>query len=1110
MKRSTITVVVLLLAGAAISQQPKFNRVFDNATINWGSITGITQDRLGYIWVGTSQILANGSGGLHRYDGTRIISFRHDPQNPNSIANNWIHCVMADSLDAVWVGTFGFGLDRLDLSTNTFTHFRHNPNDGSSLSNDTVTAILEDHLGNIWVGTFGGLDLLNKKTGKFTHYRNNPNDSSSLSSNYIQVIYEDRQGVLWIGCFDFFRGVGGLNKFNRTSGNFVRYKHDPGNPNSIANNEVGAIFEDSRGNFWVGTAGEGLHTMDRGNGSFTHHYYDPKHPEKLGPSIRKDPKDRITFISEDAAGAIWIGSFHSGINKYDPITQKTTHYGNILQNGRIVQKDSTNGFNESYAWRSFTSKDKQFWIATREGNLYNINLFKTGIPFYSINGMDGNAFYHDTKSNILWMGTGEGLVRKDMNSGSLKILQHDSLNANSLAGNNVVALRVDKEGKLWMATDNGLSRYDPYTGTFTNWRQKEGDISSRGGNFLHNLCFDHNKNVWVGSFTGLSKLDVVTGKFTNYSSNTVRCIAVGKNNEIWAGTHNGLNRLNTNTTKFSHYLKNLQIVSVYVDSKGEVWAGARNDNLYRYDRNSDQFKIFTGPNPQGLIIGVLHMLEDDKNNLWLHTPNSIVKINGNRDGVTVYGADYGVHPSNFLSDDNFISDNGQIFIGDEDGYYAFFPDQLKGNIEPPELNFIGFKLGKKPIIPMQGGIFESPIWQTKNIKLNHDQNSFSFEFGAVNFTSPGALRYHFMLENYDNSWHDIESDHQAYFYNVPPGKYILHAKAINTDGTWGEKTINIVISPPWWRTWWAYCIYGLLVFGGILVLHRFMKQRVIVAEKEKTRAKELAQAKEIEKAYHELKATQQQLIQSEKMASLGELTAGIAHEIQNPLNFVNNFSDVNAELIDEANQEIGKGNITEVKSILKDLKDNEQKINHHGRRADSIVKSMLQHSRSSSGQKEPTDINALADEYLRLAYHGMRAKDKTFNVKTETNFDSLIGKINVVPQEIGRVILNLINNAFYAVDEKRKQNLNGYEPTVSVSTKKLDGKVEIKITDNGNGIPQKLLDKIFQPFFTTKPTGQGTGLGLSLAYDIVKAHGGEITVNTDVGEYTEFILRLPS
>ncbi|WP_178987930.1 ATP-binding protein [Winogradskyella schleiferi] len=271
---------------------------------------------------------------------------------------------------------------------------------------------------------------------------------------------------------------------------------------------------------------------------------------------------------------------------------------------------------------------------------------------------------------------------------------------------------------------------------------------------------------------------------------------------------------------------------------------------------------------------------------------------------------------------------------------------------------------------------------------------------------------------------------------------------------------------------------------------------------------------ELETAIATLKSTQAQLIQSEKMASLGELTAGIAHEIQNPLNFVNNFSEVSNELIDEILEEREKKNEERdealVGDILEDIKQNLEKINHHGKRADGIVKGMLQHSRSSSGKKELTDINSLTDEYLRLAYHGLRAKDKSFNANLETDYDNGITTIDVVPQDVGRVILNLFTNAFYAVDEKKSHSKsNNYKPTVSVSTKKLQDRVEICVKDNGNGIPKTILDKIFQPFFTTKPTGKGTGLGLSMSYDIIQAHNGELQVETGEGQFTAFKIILP-
>ena len=276
------------------------------------------------------------------------------------------------------------------------------------------------------------------------------------------------------------------------------------------------------------------------------------------------------------------------------------------------------------------------------------------------------------------------------------------------------------------------------------------------------------------------------------------------------------------------------------------------------------------------------------------------------------------------------------------------------------------------------------------------------------------------------------------------------------------------------------------------------------------RTAELLNEKEkLQNTLTHLRSAQKQLVQSEKMASLGELTAGIAHEIQNPLNFVNNFSEVSKELLDEMKTELDNRNVEDAKEIANSVIQNLEKILHHGKRAEGIVKGMLQHSRNSSGVKEPTDINVLTDEYLRLAYHGLRAKDKTFNATMNTDFDKTLDKINIIPQDIGRVILNLITNAFYVVNEKKQSGIENYEPTVSVSTKKGIDKFFISVKDNGNGIPSKVLDKIFQPFFTTKPTGQGTGLGLSLSYDIVKAHGGELNVETVEGNGSIFTIILP-
>jgi signal transduction histidine kinase len=506
----------------------------------------------------------------------------------------------------------------------------------------------------------------------------------------------------------------------------------------------------------------------------------------------------------------------------------------------------------------------------------------------------------------------------------------------------------------------------------------------------------------------------------------------------------------------------------------------------------------------------------------------------------------------------YVAEDGELFFSRKGGYHAFYPDQIsqQKNTRLPDIRITGFQLVGEQNQLAASELFEKPVWQTTAIRLAHHQNLFALSVACFDFYDASSNQLQFMLEGYDRTWRsDVRDGETSPYINVPPGDYTFRVRGANSFGVWNMEgaSMGITILPPWWKTRWAYAFYLFVLIFGIWWVHKFQKERTIRMEREKSRERELMQAREIEKAYNELKATQTQLIQSEKMASLGELTAGIAHEIQNPLNFVNNFSDVNKELAREAIEELEKGDVEGTKFILKDIEGNSEKISHHGKRADAIVKGMLQHSRTSTGQKEPTDLNALADEYLRLSYHGLRAKDKTFNANFISDFDPNLPKVEVIPQDIGRVLLNLINNAFYAAtsavktahalsqqalsqqalsqqalsqqalsqqalsqqalsqqalsqQELSQQELSQQErtPIVTVTTKNLGDQIEISVKDNGKGIPDEIKDKIFQPFFTTKPTGQGTGLGLSLSYDIVKAHGGELRVESKLNEGTTF------
>ena len=1121
---SAFAVLLLLIkVSPALSQDISFNKVKLPDETFQGLITGITQDLEGNIW------FSSGNSGLRRFDGVHLKTFLHDALNPASLADNKVECVYADKSGNIWAGTYGAGLEKYDPKTERFTHYKHNEKDPGSVSNDTITCLLQDHEGVLWVGTeHGGLNRMDAKTGKFTHYRHNENDPNSLSRDQVRVIYEDKKGVLWIGTGSPFLGQienqdkkGGLNRFNKNSGTFTRYLHDEKDPHSLIDNRIRAIFEDSEGNFWVGTAGDGLHTMNRDNGTFERLTYDAAQPEKLSrPPLKKLyswADDHITFITEDSRKALWIGTFGNGLMRYDPANKKIDHY--------TGQKDSTGKFSDSTAWWVFKSRDGVMWMSTWNNSLYRFDPSHQNILHTDVYKSRRVFSFLEEPGNIQYFGTDSGLLRVDTKNNKTQLFVHDAKKPGSISEGAVFTLFKDSKNRIWAATNTGpggggggLNLFNPDKQNFTTYKHDPAISSSLVHNEVFSLFEDQQSNFWVGTINGLDRMNIEKGEFTHYKpfpddtipggKNMTICMLEDSKHNLWVGnvSEGGLHILDRKTGQFKNYLNRHDIICIREDSYGKVWAGA-GDGLYSYNNAVDSFSLFTDPST-GNSFSAFGMVEDNAKNLWITTPAGIYRINNKRNEISKFSKEFGINPANLNGISPYKANDGQLFFGNATGYYSLYPDKISSNAKPPEIVLTDFRIADQPVKTGSGAALKEDLLQAKQIELGYDQNVFSFLFNIVHYSNQDANKAMYILENYEKDWRPAGSEHTAYYYNIPPGHYTFRIKAASSEGVWAEKSIDVIITPPWWRTWWAYTIYGICFVLLSFFANRFIRNRIVEKEKEKAREKEMAQAKEIEKAYTELKATQAQLIQSEKMASLGELTAGIAHEIQNPLNFVNNFSEINGELIKELKNEVMKGNMDEVSALANDIESNSEKINHHGKRADAIVKGMLQHSRTTNSIKEPTDINKLADEYLRLAYHGLRAKDKSFNATMKTDFDETIGSINMIPQDIGRVILNLINNAFYAVAEKKKQAADNYEPTVSISTKKMGNKKELSVKDNGNGISKKVLDKIFQPFFTTKPTGQGTGLGLSLSYDIVKAHGGELKVETKEGEGSKFIIQL--
>jgi ligand-binding sensor domain-containing protein/signal transduction histidine kinase len=1085
-------------------------------------VYSILEDKSGNFWFGTA-------GGVSRYDGKSFTNFT----TAHGLADNFVNSILEDKSGNLWFSTYGGGVSRYDEKS--FTNFTTT----QGLVNNDVISILEDKSGNLWFGTSGGVSRYEPpkvgQVGTFISFTT----TQGLVNNSVKSILEDKSGNIW------FCTNGGVSRYDGKS--FFSFTTTKG----LANNIVNSILEDNNGNLWFGTDG-GVNRYDgKSFISFTT-------AQGLANNI-------VIGILEDNNGNLWFCTYEGGISRYDgkSFTSFTTTQG--LANNAVMS--------------ILEDKSRKLWFGTYDGGVSRFD-DKSFTNFTTAQGLVSNSVWSilEDKSGNIWFGTADGVSRYDGKSFT------SFTTTQGLVTNSVISIIEDKSGNIWFGTGGGVSRYDGKS--FTNFTTAQGLVN----NIVYDILEDKSGNLWFGTYGG--GVNLYDGKsFTNFTTaqglanNTVYGILEDKIGNIWFSTAGGVSRIlrenleksqgNTQIAKgegtisFNNFttaqgLANDMVYTIVEDTHGNIVMGtnlgitlipAKSASL-PFSEVEGELEYYNKPN--GYPIKDLFrnaMLCDSKGILWAGTGSE-------KTGLVRF--DYSALRKNMVPPKLVIQ---SIKVKDENiCWHCLIEEYVKldGNATPSivteEVGLFGRQLSADERDSMKnrfGNIQFDEITKfyplPQNLVLPYEHNQLSFEFAAIETGRPFMVKYQYMLDGYDNDWSPITDKSNVTFGNIKEGTYIFKLKARSPEGVWSEPiTYAFKVLPPWYRTWWAHSIYSLFLLTIFWRVHLLQKAKTIRIEREKTKDRELVQAKEIEKAYHQLenahkdleeshqtlKSTQAQLIQSEKMASLGELTAGIAHEIQNPLNFVNNFSEVSNELIDEVleerKKEKGERDESLEEEILGDLKQNLSKINQHGKRASDIVKGMLEHSRKSTGEKEITDINALCEEYFRLSYHGLRAKNKDFNASIETNFDPNLPKIDIVPQDIGRVLLNLINNAFYAVNERK--NLLGlagqrsmanltdltessgdanlkdldYKPKISITTQKTDNnQIKISIKDNGPGIPEAIKDKIFQPFFTTKPNGQGTGLGLSLSYDIVKAHGGELTVDNNKDEGSIFIIELP-
>ena len=1085
------------------------------------------------MWFGTRD-------GLNRYDGHTFTVYKPDPADPNNhMAHNTIWDLLESRSGEIWFVTPGGGLHRLNSRTGRVNFFRVEPDRSDRFAPfDICYTIIEDKQGFFWIGSEGGLARFDPRTKQYRLY-NIP--VAQGTDDRVWSIQEDRFGTLWVGTST------GLFTMNRRTGQFSPFYFGPDSAQKQP--RIESMYLSADNSLWLGTKYGGLYRLR------------PKKkplPGLSNAATTYAPTDQVFLtnmeilphgLAEDERHNLMVGT-RSGLIQLDPKT------GNSV----VYQEDPNvaGSLSHNVVWALLADNRGTFWIGTANGidrysRLTPRFAFYQPIPDHNATPRSENnitMLSADRRGNI-WFNNAtrpyvEGVFRLNLSDHQAYVnYTSQPLTPDLLIPKKVVAnapavdaaaelistIHCDRSGRIWMATPSGLHAMDA-----------NGQVRQYPADFSITSIEDDNqgigppKRLWVGGQAKLAQFDPTNGRYTLYridkdspigkGGGQINDILVSRAGEVWVTVGGvGACKLDPRTGRFRSYhpypaenqkiLYSRDVTALCETPDGAIWVSTNIGGLFRIDPKTGAVSTFTIHDglPDNHVVA---LITDQAGMLWMATSEKLCRLDPVTRKLRVFDNYDGLLGREFTGACT-RAPTGELAFGCTNGFVVFRPSDMGDNPYKPRVYITQIRvLDSTRLFP------QSPL------TLAYRENVISFNFVGLNYMAPEKNRYAYQLEGVNSEWVYCGAQRTATYSFLAPGDYVFRVKASNNDGVWNEKgtAIRLVILPPWWRTWWAYTGYILLTALGIWALvgyrsrqllraNQLLEQKIALRTNEVNHQKQEieTQRNHLADALTELKDTQDQLIQREKLASLGELTAGIAHEIQNPLNFVNNFSDVSVDLVTELEDEQKKEQRdTELEGdLLESLKKNLQKISHHGNRASNIVRGMLEHTRTGGGERYPVDLNAMVEEYLLLAYHGQRARNPLFNCALVQELQPDLGKRNLVGKDVSRVLLNLFNNAFYAIYQRRQHAPADYEPTVTVQTQAVGQAVEIKVSDNGTGIPDAVQQKIFQPFFTTKPTGEGTGLGLSLSYDIItKGHGGSLTVHSREGEGSTFIIRLPN
>ncbi len=1132
---SFFVLIACLTGNYSFSQQQKKEIKPDQyRAIHWTVKDGLTddignimiKDAKGFMWI------ASGQGELCRFDGSVFKKYIPNPQKPNEIHFNEIMGFVEDSLNNIWIGT-KFGLSRYDIKADTFSNFTTVVDPVNSNSSAIPFWSTNNEVYCIEAGLRIVVYNVRSRKSKLL-LTLDPSEGIHMAG----AVVDTATNSLWAG------NQKGLVQISLTGG---KPKHFSWrcyrNLSNHSHHSEGMQLDPGRNSIWLNSP-DGLLEFSMNDKKF-------RPINAFKEFILLKDYNRWVGIDIDTEGRIWLATQPKGILIYDPKTEQVRQ----LFSDSVLQK-KTGDVNlqilcaqDGIVWSSY-------WL---DRGIYQFLPYNPPVKRYA-----GNPGVQDSLSNGLiytiipagqgkiWIGTGDGLNIFDPATEKFQVLREKDLPG--IKGVTIVPLHVDTVSqKAWLNAGNPDMRnkvYDVY-----NMDLYEMDLKTRkcrriifrdGSKQLNGFVIVHTdikpyKNGFLAADDNHGVFEIKAGSLfaelvIPYHRQIGNVVLAEEQLLLlvnYAGPPNfSYENKNGKWIKIAHPFDSLRLKSIYYDSRDKTyWISFR----YELVHCDNKFRIIkTYGENDGYNRNILRMTTDNSGNLWfVNTIEQVGRLDLGSGKITFLSEADGYYYKDFDWTIPIANDaRGNVFIGTgwgrgSKGLDVIHPEKYSSPITS-SVYFRTLNIKNNPLSPSLG------INNLEELSLRYNQNSLHIETGIIDYhnNGQGHIRYKLEGPGQDEVWQHGPGYYTIRYDGLSPGKYKLTLQASNVSSEFNspEKTVTIIISPPFWQTWWFRVLAAVFVIAIIYGIIRYRssslkKRNIFLEEKVKDRTSELMErTNELNNSLSELRTAQGQLIQSEKMASLGELTSGIAHEIKNPLNFINNFSELNMELITELEEEETKNPDenyrTHIGQIIKTLKKNSEKINHHGKRVDGIVKGMLQHSRLGNTMKELVDLNALCDESLKLAWHGFRAKEKTFNASFETRFDPDLPQVNVFPQDLGRVMINLINNAFYAVHEKKKQNQSLspdalqteslYKPSVIVSTKKNGNKIFITVSDNGMGIPPPIMNKIFQPFFTTKPTGEGTGLGLSMSYDIIsKSHGGEIKAKSKEGVGTDFEIILP-